>query len=121
VSLFPQNDREALHIGVVGRAFGARYLSGRLLDPRDYTTDPHRTVDDRPYGADGDGLKVEPVRSAVRDALKVLPAGQPARLLGRGRMQIRAEAGRARRVMARPCFGADATRDRRALHRTGNR
>jgi tRNA (guanine37-N1)-methyltransferase len=53
------------------------------FDPRDYTADLHRTVDDRPYGG-GPGmvLKVEPMRSAVRDALKVLPPGSRRVYLG---------------------------------------
>jgi tRNA (guanine37-N1)-methyltransferase len=38
-------------------------------NPRDYTTDRHRTVDDRPYGG-GPGMvmKVEPLRDAIRAA-----------------------------------------------------
>jgi tRNA (guanine37-N1)-methyltransferase len=43
--------------------------------PREFATDVHRTVDDRPYGG-GPGmvLKVEPARSAIRAAKARLPA-----------------------------------------------
>ncbi len=70
VSLFPQMIREALKIGVVGRALERGVFQVECFDPRDYTSDPHRTVDDRPFGG-GPGMvmKVEPVRSALRDAL----------------------------------------------------
>jgi len=71
VTLFPQMIREALNIGVVGRALERGVFQVECVNPRDYTADLHRTVDDRPYGG-GPGMvmKVEPVRSAVRDALK---------------------------------------------------
>src|SRR5271156_6582236 len=76
VSLFPRMIREALNIGVVGRALERGIFQVDCFDPRDYTADVHRTVDDRPYGGGpGMGLKVEPMRSAVRDALRVLPQG----------------------------------------------
>jgi len=83
VSLFPQMIREALNNGVVGRALERGVFQVECFDPRDYTSDPHRTVDDRPYGG-GPGMvmKVEPVRSALRDALRVLPAGSRRVYLG---------------------------------------
>src|SRR5258708_12130572 len=83
VTLFPQMIREALNIGVVGRALERGVFQVECIDPRDYTADLHRTVDDRPYGG-GPGMvmKVEPVRSAVRDALKILPAGSRRVYLG---------------------------------------
>ena len=47
--------------GVVGRALERGIASLHLWNPRDYTHDVHRTVDDRPYGG-GPGMvmKVEP-------------------------------------------------------------
>jgi tRNA (guanine37-N1)-methyltransferase len=46
------------------------------LSPRDFTTDRHRTVDDRPYGG-GPGmvLKYEPLRDAVLELRRRLPHG----------------------------------------------
>jgi len=71
VTLFPVMMREALAHGVVGRALERGVLEVGYFDPRDYATDVHRTVDDRSYGG-GPGmvLKVEPLRDALRDALR---------------------------------------------------
>jgi tRNA (guanine37-N1)-methyltransferase len=83
VSLFPQMIREALDHGVVGRAQERGVFAVDCFDPRDYTNDAHRTVDDRPYGG-GPGmvLMVEPMRSAVRAAAALLPPGSRRVYLG---------------------------------------
>jgi tRNA (guanine37-N1)-methyltransferase len=83
VSLFPQMIRDALSVGVIGRALERGVFQADCFDPRDYTTDVHRTVDDRPYGG-GPGmvLKAEPMRSAVRDAIAALPPGSRRVYLG---------------------------------------
>jgi tRNA (guanine37-N1)-methyltransferase len=83
VSLFPIMLREALLHGVLGRAIERGLLEVECVDPRDYATDAHRTVDDRPYGG-GPGmvLKVEPLRSALRDAMGRVPAGSRRVYLG---------------------------------------
>jgi tRNA (guanine37-N1)-methyltransferase len=83
VSLFPQMIREALNHGVIGRALERGIVKVEYFDPRDYTADVHRTVDDRPYGG-GPGmvLMVEPMRSAVRDAAALLPPGSRRVYLG---------------------------------------
>ena len=76
VTLFPAMIREAVRYGVAGRAIAAGLMELECVDPRDYATDVHRTVDDRPYGG-GPGMvmKVEPLRSAIRAAAKRIPAG----------------------------------------------
>ncbi len=91
VSLFPVMLREALVHGVLGRAIERGVLEVECIDPRDFATDVHRTVDDRPYGG-GPGmvLKVEPLRSAMRAAVAEHALGQSARVLGCGRPTIRA-------------------------------
>ena len=45
-----------------------------LINPRDFTTDRHRTVDDRPYGG-GPGMlmKVEPLEKAITAATQAKP------------------------------------------------
>ncbi len=76
-------------------------LEVECFDPRDYATDVHRTVDDRPYGG-GPGmvLKVEPLRSAMRAAAAALPPGSRRVYLGAdGRDSSRAW--RARRAAGR--------------------
>jgi tRNA (guanine37-N1)-methyltransferase len=83
VSLFPVMLREALAHGVVGRAIERGILEIEYFDPRDYTSDVHRSVDDRAYGG-GPGmvLKVEPLRAALRGAMARLPAGSRRVYLG---------------------------------------
>jgi len=83
VSLFPQMIREALDHGVIGRAQERGVFAVDCFDPRDYTTDAHRTVDDRPYGG-GPGmvLMAPPVRSAIRAAAALLPPGSRRVYLG---------------------------------------
>jgi tRNA (guanine37-N1)-methyltransferase len=76
VTLFPEMIREALAHGVVGRAIEAGVLKVECFDPRRFTSDVHRTVDDRPFGG-GPGmvLKVEPLRDAMRAAMARMPGG----------------------------------------------
>jgi tRNA (guanine37-N1)-methyltransferase len=83
VTLFPQMVREALNVGVIGRALERGIFEIEYFDPRDYTADVHRAVDDRPYGG-GPGmvLKVEPMRSAVQSAMRSLPPGSRRVYLG---------------------------------------
>ncbi len=79
VTLFPDLIRGALEAGVTGRAVTRGLVSVGLQSPRDYATDAHRTVDDRPYGG-GPGMvmRIEPLRSAIRAARVSAPAGSPA-------------------------------------------
>jgi tRNA (guanine37-N1)-methyltransferase len=83
VSLFAQMIRQGLSHGVIGRALESGIFALECFDPRQFTTDVHRTVDDRPYGG-GPGmvLKVEPLRQAVRSAVATLPAGSRRVYLG---------------------------------------
>lgn len=64
--------------GVFGRAIRRGVADLKTIDPRDFTADAHRTVDDRPYGG-GPGmvLKVEPWREAIRNARASLEAPAP--------------------------------------------
>ena len=78
VSLFPEMVGQVAEYGVVGRAKERKLLSLHCQNPRDYATDAHRTVDDRPYGG-GPGmvLKYEPTAKAIHAAKEALPAGCP--------------------------------------------
>src|SRR6185369_12244449 len=78
VTLFPDLIRDALTVGVLGRAIERGIVSVGCEDPRAHTTDVHRTVDDRPYGG-GPGmvLKPEPMLAAIRAAHARLPQGSP--------------------------------------------
>lgn len=70
VTLFPDQVRGVVEYGVVGRAAERGILSLRCENPRDYATDAHRTVDDRPYGG-GPGMvmKYEPLAASI-DAVR---------------------------------------------------
>ena len=85
VTLLPEMF-EAARLGVTGRAFERGLAQLRLWNPRDYTHDVHRTVDDRPYGG-GPGMvmKVEPLRAAILDAKRAAPGSRVAYLSPQGR------------------------------------
>ena len=76
VSLLPDLVEPVVRFGVVGRARERGLLSLEQISPREFATDRHRTVDDRPYGG-GPGmvLKYEPMRDAIRALRARLPAG----------------------------------------------
>lgn len=78
VTIFPGMVRTIAEYGVVGRAAERGILALDCQDPRDYTTDAHRTVDDRPYGG-GPGMvmKYEPAAAAINAARAAIPAGSP--------------------------------------------
>ena len=77
VSLFPEMfDALTLH-GVSGRAVREGIIDIDFWNPRDYATDRHRTVDDRPYGG-GPGMlmKVDTLRAAISDARQALTSAE---------------------------------------------
>lgn len=78
VTLFPELIRQALTVGVLGRAVDRGIVQVGCEDPRAHTRDVHRTVDDRPYGG-GPGmvLKPEPMSAAIDAAAARMPAGSP--------------------------------------------
>ena len=78
VSIFPEMVGQVAEYGVVGRAKERGLLSLTCENPRDHTSDVHRTVDDRPYGG-GPGmvLKYEPGAKAIRAAKGDMPEGCP--------------------------------------------
>jgi tRNA (guanine37-N1)-methyltransferase len=69
VTLFPDMVTAAASYGVTGRAIERDIVSLSVWNPRDYTHDKHRTVDDRPYGG-GPGMvmKYQPLHDAVKSA-----------------------------------------------------
>lgn len=69
ITLMPEFLVPVTSSGVVGRAVETGRVTVKTWNPRDFTTDRHRTVDDRPYGG-GPGMvmKVEPLRAALNAA-----------------------------------------------------
>ena len=69
VTLFPEMISAVTEMGVTGRAVKEGLLNVACFNPRDYATDRHRTVDDRPYGG-GPGMVMlcQPLADAVQAA-----------------------------------------------------
>jgi tRNA (guanine37-N1)-methyltransferase len=86
ISLMPKMFDALRDQGVVGRAIEQGLAELRLLNPRDYTTDVHRTVDDRPYGG-GPGMvmKYQPLQAALEDAKRLAPTAKVLYLSPQGR------------------------------------
>lgn len=66
ITLFPELVEQVISCGVVGRAADQELLRLHCWNPREYTLDRHRTVDDRPYGG-GPGMlmKVQPLQDTI--------------------------------------------------------
>jgi len=75
ITLFPDMLAAVTDHGITGRAVRQDLVTIDCLNPRDFTEDKHRTVDDRPYGG-GPGMvmKIEPLRKAI-DAARAKSGG----------------------------------------------
>ncbi len=69
VTLFPPMFEAIAQYGITARALERRIYRLTLWNPRDFTTDSYRTVDDRPYGG-GPGMVMlaEPLEKAITAA-----------------------------------------------------
>lgn len=67
ITIFPDILDGALGHSMMGKALDRGLLELNAVNPRDFTTDAHRTVDDRPFGG-GPGMLMmcEPLFAAVR-------------------------------------------------------
>ncbi|ENJ7186102.1 tRNA (guanosine(37)-N1)-methyltransferase TrmD [Vibrio fluvialis] len=74
ISLFPEMFRSVTDFGVTGQAVKKGLLSVETWNPRDFTHDKRRTVDDKPYGG-GPGMlmMVQPLRDAIQTAKQAAP------------------------------------------------
>jgi tRNA (guanine37-N1)-methyltransferase len=86
ITLFPEMFSPVIEHGVIGRAVTDELLGFRSWNPRDYTEDKHRTVDDRPYGG-GPGMVMmyEPVSAAISKAKQAQPGTKVIYLSPQGR------------------------------------
>jgi len=80
ITLFPEIFSGPLDASILGRAQRAGQAEICLHQLRDYATDKHRTVDEKPYGG-GPGmlLKCEPIFAAVEDVQAKAP--KPGRVI----------------------------------------
>ncbi|MCD8199030.1 MAG: tRNA (guanosine(37)-N1)-methyltransferase TrmD [Phascolarctobacterium sp.] len=77
ITLFPEQIEQAVSHSIIKRAADRGLLEINCINPRDFTSDKHRTVDDVPFGG-GTGmvLKPEPMVAAIRKAKEQLPAAK---------------------------------------------
>ena len=70
LTIFPEYFGQVFEFGIIRRAKLAGIVEINVHDIREFTTDKHRMVDDRPFGG-GDGmvLKPEPIFSAIEKLL----------------------------------------------------
>ena len=89
ISLFPDMINGLAEYGVIGKAIRSGMITCEAIDPRSFTSDVHKTVDDRPFGG-GPGMVMmaKPLRLAITKAkqehekAKVIylsPQGRPLR------------------------------------------
>ncbi len=100
ITLFPELVEQVISCGVVGKAADQGIIDLHCWNPREYTRDRHRTVDDRPYGG-GPGMlmKVQPLQdtiSAVRrqnDGARLIYLSPQGKLLTQQRLARQVELG----------------------------
>ena len=91
ITLFPEMFDAITKYGITSRALQQKIYDVQFWNPRDFTTDNHKTIDDRPYGG-GPGMVmlVEPLEQAINSAkasqaeksieswvIHLSPAGKP--------------------------------------------
>ncbi|MCG8565891.1 MAG: tRNA (guanosine(37)-N1)-methyltransferase TrmD [Desulfobacterales bacterium] len=74
LTLFPEFLDAFFANGMIGRAMEQELITGGCINIRDFTTDRHHTVDDRPYGG-GSGMVMKP--EPLFDAIEAAKAKSP--------------------------------------------
>ena len=71
ISIFPEIFTSITNSGITKYAFEQNLCSLEIFNPRDYTTDPYKRIDDKSFGG-GPGMvmKIEPLKFAMNDATK---------------------------------------------------
>ncbi len=84
ITIFPEIT-SCLKYGVLGKAMESGVVKVVAVNPRDFTTDRHRTVDDEPYGGGaGMVMKPEPIVEAIEHVRKKSPNTKVIMLSPRG-------------------------------------
>ena len=74
ITLFPEQIEQAAGHSIIQRAVNKGLVEISCINPREFTHDVHRTVDDTPFGGGaGMVLKPEPMVAAIRKAKEQLP------------------------------------------------
>jgi tRNA (guanine37-N1)-methyltransferase len=76
ITLFPEMFDSFFRASLLGKGLDAGIIREHRVDPREFTSDVHRTVDDAPFGG-GAGMimKPEPMAAAITRARDLAPAG----------------------------------------------
>lgn len=83
ITIFPDVMESILSMGMLGVGRNKSIVEYRVVDPRDFTKDKHRTVDDEPYGGGGGMIMMAPpIVEAVENL--TLPERSPVILLSPG-------------------------------------
>ena len=86
VTLMPELLKSALSHGVIGQALNDEKWSLEIVNPREFTTDTHHTVDDAVFGgADGMLLMAEPLAKAIEKIRALTPDTKVIHLSPRGK------------------------------------
>ena len=81
VTIFPEMLDAIIDFGITRQACDRGQLAVECWNPRDFTLDPHRMVDDRPYGG-GPGMVMKP--EPLARCLDAVQAARQSASLGRG-------------------------------------
>lgn len=92
ITLFPEMFSSVMGESILKRAVEKNQIDIHFWNPREYATDPHRTVDDTPYGG-GPGmiLKAPPIIFALRD-IERLPRSKTILLAAKGKRFVQSSA-----------------------------
>lgn len=95
ITIFPQMFASSLGHSIVKRAQEKDLVKIDLVDPRDFTSDKHKTTDDTPYGG-GQGMvmKPEPLVTAIEAARENHPKARVILLAPQGKVFKQSEAQR---------------------------
>lgn len=93
LTLFPELIASFFEHGMISRGIEKNLIKGHCINIRDFSTDRHNTVDDRPYGG-GSGMvmKPEPLSAAIADAKKRTPESHVVLMTPQGRKFTQAKA-----------------------------
>lgn len=74
ITLFPEFIKSNFSYSILARAQEKKVIDTFFINPRDFTTDKHKTVDDTPFGGGfGMVLKAEPFIKSIQKAKSLLP------------------------------------------------
>jgi tRNA (guanine37-N1)-methyltransferase len=86
ISLFPEMFDAISKHGITSRALDKKIYVLHVINPREFTADNHKTVDDRPYGG-GPGMVMlaEPLSQAIKAAIALNKGAKVIHLSPRGK------------------------------------